>query len=791
MLDKWLIENKLDILTSLHFNKDLDVGWLFFSYIFKRHQERTNYQVSIEVPSLIQKHVSRSLYKFHEIATLNDERWKCLALLFHLMAFDEHFMSEEPIHLLIVSQKTKIMEEPGAVTVTLKLADPNVIIESLADKIIETVLPIITKRLQGVVSHVLFLEKALHSAVAAIMARNFSHLWGSNLLEVAKSEVDEYINLLSLLLSEKNKIIKELENDLIKSKDEFEKLKNVLSYIAGRSELIANTTAYLPINWGEGFLQQTLRNHNLKEGVLRDVDWSSARKLLEKLGRNQIKEFIIDEKLENISFGFPYGRYVGRHALYIILEDYIRNIQKHGYINESPLKVYLQLGEDKEGYVVVKLTSNSKIASSSEEYENKANFLQNIMNQPFINPDSSPNEVGWGFKEMMICAFLLAGLPIEKLDEMDLRNKVFSFLYDEAKKDGFYSFQFILRKMKLIREFKNKDDISSYITSEEIKPLLKSVLIHPDLFDLYAENWHIFPLMIGIKKGNKNMPQNLNKKDYFKKWLKKRIVEVEEIKYEEVLYKVVEKLGLNKETIWIKDARREIDKKIPCNNQGYNWGLYHQKSDKDQMEKKCQNYFGFSGYGAMLGIIRKIINNEPGIEEELKLILGSKILIIDDRIYKKVKEKEEREKKEREEEKEEEKEKEGYLKELEKIGIYVFPESGTEINIESNDDLRIQNINIYKNKELYLKNFHFMSIHLTYLKNKYDTYKKEFPLFKVENLEKCPTYIFVHTGRGGASEVISEYPWFQKVISYHNISSAFSTDYVFNTKILLIESFYF
>ena len=282
-------------------------------------------------------------------------------------------------------------------------------------------------------------EEAIKAAKAAIMSRNMSHNLGSHFISNTKNYFDALID-------------REQNNLPI-----YRGVKFALQYIQERMDFIATVTSddkypfgvvnakaqifdeLTPDDLGARHEKKSL-NFLMDYLVLsekiskRSFDLAGTKSLLSQ-GTHVLKllmgyekedgtvEFWNSEKADDISnrdnlvsinFAIP-GGILGRHAVFSIIENVIRNAAKHGQD---------KIGE--EFIIRLLCTMDNQLVI----YDNKCdphihktvdNLTERLHNLRMLNPDNSLNQDNKGLKEILICAAWLQNTSISDV----LRNKNF------------------------------------------------------------------------------------------------------------------------------------------------------------------------------------------------------------------------------------------------------------------------------------------------------------------------------------------------------------------------------
>ena len=254
---------------------------------------------------------------------------------------------------------------------------------------------------------------ALRSAVSAIMGRNMSHNIGSHVIARYAA--------IAHAPKEQREEGKDIERGEIDHRTVF------FQYLQKRMDFIAEVSTSDKPNWSQPLgLVEVLDALNFKKEKDR-INKQNSEKfkpdpiLLSYItGKDGIKASVCIDPETKAYFNCPSGE-VGAHALYVILENIIRNSARHNTNigNEVKLKVKvtdseypellkLEITDCQTEEVVVEVSGKCK---SLDEHINDI-----IQKEPFLNEDGSPNPQYWGIREMQICAQHLRGLPLSGLE---------------------------------------------------------------------------------------------------------------------------------------------------------------------------------------------------------------------------------------------------------------------------------------------------------------------------------------------------------------------------------------
>jgi hypothetical protein len=614
---------------------------------------------------------------------------------------------------------------------------------------------------------------ALRSAVAAIMARNWAHIFASQVLLRFRFAKIEGTSMLSEYISKKShKMPEDLVNYLKKFNIAIP--EGLLDYIATRSEYIADVTGEVPLLWGEGYIET--KERGVFSGIIEEFRQTYIIEKLREAAGGKFKSISIVANNLDQRIGIPFGMAVGRHCIYGILENYIRNVSKYGSVWTKKLVIKLSgsaENKDRES-IVIKLTSNSRIAQKRTEYKKMAKQIDDHVSQPIIDETGALPSGGWGFREMKIHACILAGEDIQILSK---KGKQAFFLFDlkSAKKAGEYCFYFKVRQYKPFLLFKDRKKVEDFIQKPLKFPLADFIVINRNLVNFYytKETWEKFPTRICILGTESSNPSD--------PWLKKKVIyidnninNIKEGKLYENFWDLLKKHGaIDFEDIRIFESYGVV---IITSSNGSKIGIYHadekNKQEAQKFVKNKKSIIRFSHQKCMMIWMNEVSSRKKPlchkgmykVDDEVlkykwKALLGSQLLIIDKRLFEQYEIMNSETK-----------------DELQTLGIYVVPET---IKIDNNLNFRVND------QEKVLSQFQFISVHLGYLEENPDT-----PLLCKDKIKDFPPFIFMHTARGKIDrEFITKYWWFKKIISAGSIISSFNEEYGIEIKIRLMSMF--
>lgn len=260
---------------------------------------------------------------------------------------------------------------------------------------------------------------ALRSAVSAIMGRNMSHNIGSHVLARYSGKIND---------------------DHVPKGEKTDHQGDFFSYLQRRMDFLAEMATSDGAFWAAP-LSLKAQIERLNYRVQQDRFAEGAKPVLltyitgKETGGSALKASV-DYHGEDLMFSCPGGD-VGVHALFVILENIIRNSARHGaedpgeemititvcsedndseFIKLDIIDPRSQLDED--GRILSKSGAgehqNGSGADSNPPVHQKINDI--LRNEPFLDAEGRPNSKYWGIREMQICAHYLRGFPLSDLE---------------------------------------------------------------------------------------------------------------------------------------------------------------------------------------------------------------------------------------------------------------------------------------------------------------------------------------------------------------------------------------
>jgi hypothetical protein len=347
-------------------------------------------------------------------------------------------------------------------------------------------------------------------AVSSIMIRNFSHHHGSHVLP-------------RIQITENN------SNDV----------KQYLLYIQEKTALMNIINVYDPICEGKVSINDTVNfftRKNGNSGVLLFLKYfAETNGKKDVLVGNDTEDGVINEDFY-VSPG--YGE-LGKHALFIILENYIRNLLKHCKpirsdenpvvsIKYFPHNSFINVEVSTKNYFLVE---NDRFCNESSAKE-IIKFIENVIDaEELIYPDGRTNFEHPGLKEMRISANILSGktpgLIIKDIIVPELKNHTING-------ENYYSisYKFKIPKARFVLEG-TKENIDKIRNGKEVKPDFIVFDMNEENINLAFDNWVLLPQRICWigEESNFKCPKNWNE---WANWIKKRSIFIQRDKWEDL-----------------------------------------------------------------------------------------------------------------------------------------------------------------------------------------------------------------------------------------------------------------
>lgn len=333
----------------------------------------------------------------------------------------------------------------------------------LVGGLINSVLEALLRGHQDVLEHnQQWRRSALRSAVSAIMGRNMSHNIGSHvlarygsvirddLIPAEKGHTDHRADFLSYLqrrmdlLAEmatsgqahwwQNLSLAEQISRLNYQAQQERFRQNPKSACYKEKKEEQETSSEPPAGAGAGCLEcaANMRRHKGhgkpilltyitgKESLLASVEYGMPMQCITPIEGCCEHRYVADVKgMEDLRFSCPGGE-VGVHALYIILENVIRNSARHGSTTRRFVQLFVMAVKDKDGEdIQLKIIDpGSLLEQHDAKEESLPEKINRILCESLLDDYGLPAPGNWGVREMQICAQYLAGLPLSDLESI-------------------------------------------------------------------------------------------------------------------------------------------------------------------------------------------------------------------------------------------------------------------------------------------------------------------------------------------------------------------------------------
>jgi len=454
-------------------------------------------------------------------------------------------------------------------------------------------------------------------------------------------------------------------------------IEEYLQYLNEKTALLNIINVYDPICEGKVNLKDALNYLEKSRGAK-----LFTRFFAEASGREKVFININDFK-DEIIVSPGYGE-IGVHAIYIIFENYLRNVLKYckppSGVEDAENGPLIEFYVEKDNnFAVIEIISNyvnvtddseKNVNEIKEIIEKNVNKIKEIIEKDeIIDEQGKTNFENAGIKEMRICANMLIGSPLGLKGGENLE------VFAKNKSIG-YRFKIPLAKYVCKGD---RDTIEKIKAGEEVKP--DFLVVDPQDSSFILQNWSVLPqkiCWIGEEK-------DLQLDDKWRKWLswvKRRSIFVKEKEYDACKTER-EKYCLLLEKWWgkmFKDRGIKIKFCEPDGREGWEtkyWSEIEELINSDNLEEyhfchssECNHkngiklkfshistyricrYFGLDKEQCYLQKADEIKKKIVGLE--IYSILAFKILIIDNELHDKFQEN---------------------IKDLVKINISIIPEN--------------------------------------------------------------------------------------------------------------------
>ena len=253
------------------------------------------------------------------------------------------------------------------------------------------------------------------SASVSLMARNLSHNLGSHVLSYWNAEIAK------IMISEE-KITSEAHAGLVKSKELFQYIQHRMDFLADVSTSVPCSELSLDVNMDilkpvfltplEG--EKKYGINDKKSILLEYIAGSEGLDLHNKI------DFKIGTTLKSARISIPNG-IIGTHAIYSIMENFIRNAAKHykgtdkGEGKFIKIEIEEPTNDFKKKYLTMTIWDMREDSCNKEIVGRLKKFLPPNGDQCFLSLSGILQPGGWGMKEMLISANFLRKNSADKL----------------------------------------------------------------------------------------------------------------------------------------------------------------------------------------------------------------------------------------------------------------------------------------------------------------------------------------------------------------------------------------
>jgi hypothetical protein len=240
---------------------------------------------------------------------------------------------------------------------------------------------------------------ATRTAAVAIMSRNMSHNLGSHVLSGAVSQKEAARLASDPIVSERH---------------------DLLRYLQERMDFLAEVStggAFMATPLSMESMLSSFMNQQLLRTYISGLARADGAPVNARLTSDPLARLLPGHDLLVLS---PGGRN-GCHALYVILENIIRNVAKHSH-EDAPDKVEVSVRADlADDLVKVVIWDGARSADLDREGISTVEYLDSVIKKgEMITESGALTRGSWGMREMMIAAAYLRGVPLEEVDGRQL-----------------------------------------------------------------------------------------------------------------------------------------------------------------------------------------------------------------------------------------------------------------------------------------------------------------------------------------------------------------------------------
>lgn len=339
-------------------------------------------------------------------------------------------------------------------------------------------------------------EKILQSAyyqsgVARVISRNLSHNFGSHILShlSSPSYLENYLQ------------------DIEERSHEIGDIEQFLGYLKIRMAFIADVATSEPVaSASRQLMKDIILDFNKSSIVTRLISGTNVRDV-------RVIQDDIRNNQSDITIQCPNGE-LGAHAIYVILENLIRNTAKHetDKINRNSITVFLRWEKDDQKRYI-KTTTYTNIGFSDYEtclqLANKIN--KNYIEKELYGKGGIRND-GWGILEMKIAAAYLRKISPTEIDADFGKRPLLKAVVINSNKKYHLGFEFFLKLPRTLLIIDCGDHLGEY--SEKVNPKLLEYgvkIIKSNQLDPNGAYTHYFTVVVGkqpvwLSRDNKFLP---------------------------------------------------------------------------------------------------------------------------------------------------------------------------------------------------------------------------------------------------------------------------------------------
>ena len=263
-------------------------------------------------------------------------------------------------------------------------------------------------------------DNATRAAVARVEARNLSHNIGSHVVEGLAREM-------------KYRHTEKMKEGLEDETYSYLNLSKFLSFLRSRMGFIADistgrphltVTSKLIVNVLNTFIKhQKGKKNNSDEKEITNKNFLKAHlnfiSGFPDRDHKSIEVQVVDESDQDDLVALPNG-HLGAHALYVILENIIRNAFKYTAIKKLELLIDFKKCQYKD-FIRLKIIDTSSQKRSKKEVTEIVKHLREILDEEMIDKETNKlREKNWGILESKISAAYLRQIDLVDIDKYSI-----------------------------------------------------------------------------------------------------------------------------------------------------------------------------------------------------------------------------------------------------------------------------------------------------------------------------------------------------------------------------------